>query len=607
MADRAPAHASPKESISVEDLCLLANSFVEEERFDKAVQIYESACRLFPDNLTLKINLGRVRNIRNQTVDAPKDAPPASSRERSNRDFWANRYQGLGEIFLNQGKKEEAERVFEISKISNPNFYLPYLNLGRLYSEAGAFGKAVEEFEGANRLNPFNEEVVDLLAAAFFHTREYRESLKYAVDGLILSGEISRPQDGRYRSKIKATMERIPGFTAEMRNRLVRERRNRIQVLYEELYKEIDDIAPDAEIISRREDVSGAPAPNEEPARVRVPSDQEIDKHTYEMALQLRRHLIFRNMDDAAVLKVARFTSEKRVPAGDLVYQEGDPSYGLYFLNRGKVELQKNTPFGPIVFASFEQGGFFGDDNLLYGRERYVSAVAVQEAELLFVDKAGLTTIFAREKEIAIHFLWYFWQSLSQQIRESKERLMAFVSAPIDKTRQEPLNVQEKAGKRPARAELDKKMEVLNAQGLSPAELDLLARFSHEEAFNRGDVIFREGDAGDRFYVIREGAVLISRQAKGCAEEALAVLKKGDFFGEIALVGNRHRRFADARAQEQGTRVLVVTAEGFREILSIDTDSAYQILRILCRILTRRLAEMNETLYEWRLMSGGSH
>jgi CRP/FNR family cyclic AMP-dependent transcriptional regulator len=612
MKEKSAAQEVPKDSLTVEDLCLLANAFAEELLYDKAIQIYESACRLFPENLALKINLGRVRNMRNQALDSPRDILPSDRDGLPNRDLWANRYQGLGEIFLHQGKKPEAEKIFEISKISNPNFFLPYLNLGRLYMEAGDFPRAIQELEQAARLNPFSEEVVDLLAAAFFHTRDYREALVQSVDGLILSAEIAKTGGGRYRSKIRATIEKIPGFTAEMRNRLIRERRNRIQALYEELRREVDVVAPEAQIISRREDISPeAPAVVEEkpvvPEQGEKEAAKETDKRTYETALSLKRHLIFRNMDDAAVLKVARFTSDKRLPAGDLAYQEGDPIYGLYIINKGKVELQKATPFGPIVYAAFEKGSFFGDDNLLYGRERYTSAVAIQETDLLFIDKAGLATIFAREKEIAIHFLWYFWKSLSFQIRESNERMTSFFSGSPEKTRRELLNTTDSSRGRPTHIEIDKKLEVLQTQGLSSTELHLLARFSNEEIYNQGETVFREGEVGDRLYIVLDGSVLISKHIEGTGEEALAVLKKGDFFGEMALIGNNHRRSADARAQEQGTTVLVVTNQAFREILSVDTDSAYQILRILCRILSRRLLEMNEKLYQWRLMSGGFH
>jgi hypothetical protein len=239
----------------------------------------------------------------------------------------------------------------------------------------------------------------------------------------------------------------------------------------------------------------------------------------------------------------------------------------------------------------------------LSGRERFSSALSVQESDLLFIDKAGLANIFARERAVAIHFLWYFWKSLSLQIREANDRMTSFFSQlPADGRKTPP--PPPPSGGRSTHVEIDKKMEVLHAKGLSVKELGHVARLSNEEVLNRDETIFREGDLGDRLYIVLEGSVRISKRIPGVGEETLALLKKGDFFGEMALVGQHHLRSADAVAQDQGTTLLVISREALREILSIDTDSAYQFLTILCRILSQRLLEMNEKIYQWRIMSG---
>lgn len=592
------------ETITVEDLCLLANSFTEQAQFDKAIQLYESACKLFPNNLALKINLGRVRNLKNQSFDSPSDILPKKKLNQEQVEQWANWYQGLGEILANSGRINEAKRIFEISKVNHRNFFLPYLNLGRLHVRTKDYNAAVRELEQARRLNPFNIEVLSLLFQAHFQERDFKEALICAVDAFVLSGEGLKKKPGLYGSQIKKAMSKVTGFTRKMRNDLIRERRNRINALYEELEvtTNMEEFPASQKIDTKKRESTPVKLKDLHPQSEAV--EEEDEKKLYDLAAQMKKHLIFRNMEDQDVLKIAKFTSELRVLQADYVYQEGDPIYGLYFVNRGKVEIQKATPFGPIIYAAFEKGSFFGDDNLLSGRERFTSAIAVQESDFLFLDKAGLANIFARERAMAIHFLWYFWKSLSLQIRESNDRMTSFFAATSEQVKKEIFAKEATRGGVPTHIEIDKKLEVLQTKGLSSKELGHVARLSNEEVYNQGEAIFKEGDIGDRLYIVLEGSVLISKSIPGVGEEALAVLRKGDFFGEMALVGQSHTRSADAHAQDQGTTLLVISREVLREILSIDTNSAYQFLTILCRILSQRLLEMNEKIYQWRLMSG---
>ena len=63
------------------------------------------------------------------------------------------------------------------------------------------------------------------------------------------------------------------------------------------------------------------------------------------------------------------------------------------------------------------------------------------------------------------------------------------------------------------------------------AEKNPFARFlSH---FPAGKVLFREGDAGEDMYIIQSGRVAIKKRTGAHKDVTLAVLEKGDFFGEM--------------------------------------------------------------------------
>jgi MFS family permease len=68
---------------------------------------------------------------------------------------------------------------------------------------------------------------------------------------------------------------------------------------------------------------------------------------------------------------------------------------------------------------------------------------------------------------------------------------------------------------------------------LGPANIERVARNLVQIEADPGMIVIREGDPGDRFYVIEQGEVEVSRHG-----EPLAKLGPGDFFGEIALLRN---------------------------------------------------------------------
>ena len=74
---------------------------------------------------------------------------------------------------------------------------------------------------------------------------------------------------------------------------------------------------------------------------------------------------------------------------------------------------------------------------------------------------------------------------------------------------------------------------------LSESEIDTLALAAITESYKSGDVIVKEGDPGDIFYMIDSGSVDVFIEAKG--EEPVANITAGQFFGEMALLSNAPR------------------------------------------------------------------
>ena len=136
---------------------------------------------------------------------------------------------------------------------------------------------------------------------------------------------------------------------------------------------------------------------------------------------------------------------------------------------------------------------------------------------------------------------------------------------------------------------------------LDEAELGEVAALCREEKFVRGEYIFREGEHGNRLYLITEGEVRISRDVPGSGEEALAVLKPGAVFGEMAVF-DRSERSTHA-ISNGGTSALTITRADFEMLLDLNRELAYKVLWSVTRLLSARLRSTNDSLRSFLAMS----
>jgi len=131
-------------------------------------------------------------------------------------------------------------------------------------------------------------------------------------------------------------------------------------------------------------------------------------------------------------------------------------------------------------------------------------------------------------------------------------------------------------------------------RGLVPEALERIAAIASQESFGLGQFVFREGEVGDKLYLILEGKIRISRQLPGMGEEALAILNTGEAFGEMSLIDDTPRS-ADARVHES-VKLLVISREAFEDLLFIHKDLAFEILWNFIKTLSGRLREANDKM-----------
>ena len=132
-------------------------------------------------------------------------------------------------------------------------------------------------------------------------------------------------------------------------------------------------------------------------------------------------------------------------------------------------------------------------------------------------------------------------------------------------------------------------------RSIKDSDAKILAGGFMREEFPAGAVVFREGDAGDKLYLIDSGAIRISQPLLGGArEEALAVLREGHFFGDMSLIDARPRS-ADAIAHEDCV-LFSIDRSAFTTLLQVNATLAVDVLFQFMRSLCTRLRDNNEKI-----------
>jgi putative ABC transport system ATP-binding protein len=98
------------------------------------------------------------------------------------------------------------------------------------------------------------------------------------------------------------------------------------------------------------------------------------------------------------------------------------------------------------------------------------------------------------------------------------------------------------------------------------------------ENFPAGEIIIRQGDPGEKFYLIRRGNVEVETRRDG-KTNVVAVLGEGDFFGEMALLNDAPRN-ATVRTRED-TVLYSLEKEDFLQVIAASATFEEELRKAL--------------------------
>jgi putative peptide zinc metalloprotease protein len=250
-------------------------------------------------------------------------------------------------------------------------------------------------------------------------------------------------------------------------------------------------------------------------------------EHRHRQALSaLRAVAVWSTLPAGRLLEVARAMRVEDVAAGAEVVRQGEAGDRFYLIARGGFEVRVDDQ--PMVHLG--RGDFFGERALLQRAPRAATVLAMEAGQVFVLERADFESLLASDLAV----------------RGRIEAALAY----RDDVAAMPL-----------------------FRDLSPAELDvLLARLEPLEA-TAGQAIIRQGERGDRFYVVRSGAVSVERDGR-----LLARLGPGEAFGEIALLLDVPRTASVTSVEP--TSLLSLEAHDFRDVLASYLGRAPELERL---------------------------
>ncbi len=259
----------------------------------------------------------------------------------------------------------------------------------------------------------------------------------------------------------------------------------------------------------------------------------------------LKRVPLFVTLDDVDLETIAQTLDTEHFAAGDVLMREGDPGDKFYIIERGQVTFWQMNEFGESVRVSAKGAGqFFGEVALVSLAPRNATVRAETPLAVLTLTKSK-------------------FDELVRDLVPRNDRDLDIVR----------------------RSWLLRSMPIFDE--LESHELDWLAANMSRETIEKGKVLFREGDPGDRFYIVESGELIISTKKDDDSLE-ISRCKSGEYLGEIALLQNTPRTATITAAED--SMLLSLNGEDF-----LDLVSGYSSLgKSVSQTSTRRLSYLEK-------------
>lgn len=131
--------------------------------------------------------------------------------------------------------------------------------------------------------------------------------------------------------------------------------------------------------------------------------------------------------------------------------------------------------------------------------------------------------------------------------------------------------------------------------GLNNAELNKVLSIAGVKKYSAGQMVFAKEDLGNNFFIVKSGRIKIFTTVGAEKKKTFAFLKKGDFFGEMSLLGGKTRS-ASAQAADE-SELFVIPKRNFKKLILENPDFTLKLLHTLTDRLNKADKEIESMLF----------
>jgi len=133
----------------------------------------------------------------------------------------------------------------------------------------------------------------------------------------------------------------------------------------------------------------------------------------------IRKIDFFESLNPKVVGQIARVCVELDYPSGDHIVRLGDPGLGLFFILRGKVNVDIETNAVRTTVATLQPGDFFGELSLIDNKPRSAHVICVEDTACLVLTRDSFVTLANKYPEIGLQIA----SALAGRLRAANQKL----------------------------------------------------------------------------------------------------------------------------------------------------------------------------------------